>query len=85
MHLSCPVRRVRWDGPGVAVETDRGELAARAAIVTVSTGVLAFEGVRFTPALPERHLTVVYDLPMGLPFTPRGELVMGPLSRAWWA
>lgn len=25
------------------------------------------------------------DLPMGLPFTPRGELVMGPLSRAWWA
>lgn len=66
VHLSCPVRRVRWDGPGVVVETDRGELAARAAIVTVSTGVLAFEGVRFTPALPERHLTAVYDLPMGL-------------------
>src|SRR5690606_8896747 len=24
VELSCPVRRVRWDGPGVQVETDRG-------------------------------------------------------------
>lgn len=64
--LNCPARRIRWDGPGVRVETDHGTLRARAAIVTVSTGVLAFEGVRFSPALPWEHEKAVFDLPMGL-------------------
>lgn len=64
--LSCPARRIRWDGPGVEVETDRGTLRARAAIVTVSTGVLAFDGLRFAPRLPERHAAAIFDLPMGL-------------------
>jgi len=64
--LSCPARRIRWDGPGVEVETDRGTIRARAAIVTVSTGVLAFEGIRFSPGLPEAHEKAIYDLPMGL-------------------
>jgi monoamine oxidase len=66
VHLSSPVRRVDWGGSGVVVETDHGKIAAKAVIVTVSTGVLAFEGVRFSPALPEGHLKAVYDLPMGL-------------------
>jgi monoamine oxidase len=47
--LSTPVRRIRWDGPGVEVETDRGTIRAQAAIVTVSTGVLAFEEIAFHP------------------------------------
>ena len=64
--LSCPARRIRWDGPGVEVETDRGTLRAKAAIVTVSTGVLAFEGIRFTPNLPQDQEAAIYDLPMGL-------------------
>ncbi len=63
---SCPVRRVRWDGPGVRVETDLGAIDARAVIVTASTGVLAFDGIRFTPSLPQRHVEAVYHLPMGL-------------------
>jgi monoamine oxidase len=64
--LDCPVRRIDWSGAGVAVETARGTLRARAAIVTVSTGVLAFEDIRFTPDLPEDHLQAAHDLPMGL-------------------
>ena len=64
--LSCPARRIRWDGPGVEVETDRGTIRARAAIVTVSTGVLAFDGLRFGPRLPDGHAKAIYDLPMGL-------------------
>jgi len=64
--LACPARRVRWDGQGVEVETDRGTLRARAVIVTVSTGVLAFDGIRFAPTLPEGHSRAVFDLPMGL-------------------
>jgi monoamine oxidase len=64
--LSAPVRRIDWSGKGVAVETPRGTLRARAAIVTVSTGVLAFEDIRFHPALPDAHVEAVFDLPMGL-------------------
>ncbi len=64
--LACPARRIRWDGRGVRVETDRGAIDARAAIVTVATGVLAFDGIRFSPALPEGHAKAVFDLPMGL-------------------
>ena len=75
--LSTPVRRIDWSGQGVAVETDGGTLAGRAAIVTVSTGVLAFEEIRFSPALPERHFEAAFDLPMGLltkiPVEIRGE------------
>jgi monoamine oxidase len=64
--LSTPVRRIRWDGPGVEVETDRGTIRAKAVIVTVSTGVLAFEDIAFAPALPDRHQEAIFDLPMGL-------------------
>jgi len=66
VHLATPVRGIRWDGPGVAVETDRGNQSARAVIVTVSTGVLQFDGITFTPALPDRHQEAIFDLPMGL-------------------
>lgn len=64
--LSSPVRRIRWDGPGVVLEGPRGALRARAAIVTVSTGVLAFEDIAFSPALPVPHQEAIFDLPMGL-------------------
>ena len=64
--LRCPVQRILWDGPGVEVETALGTIRARAVIVTVSTGVLAFEDIAFAPALPERHQEAIFDLPMGL-------------------
>ena len=49
-----------------SVETRHGSVRGRAVIVTVSTGVLAFEDIRFTPSLPEAHLAACFDLPMGL-------------------
>lgn len=64
--LGAPVRSIDWSGAGVAVETAKGTLRGRTCIVTVSTGVLAFEDIRFRPALPEAHLEAVFDLPMGL-------------------
>lgn len=64
--LSTPVRRLRWDGPGVVAETARGEVKARTAVVTASTGVLAFGGLRFSPDLPEPVETAIHNLPMGL-------------------
>lgn len=66
VELETPVKRLRWDGPSVIAETPRGEVAARAAVVTVSTGVLAFGGLRFSPHLPPQHDEAIHNLPMGL-------------------
>ena len=49
----------------IAIETNRGRLEARAAIVTVSTDVLAAEAIRFAPALPEK-LAAAAALPLGV-------------------
>ncbi len=66
VELSTPVRNIRWGGPGVTVGTDRGSIRARAAIVTSSPAVLAFEEVEFLPHLPEGHMEALFDLPMGM-------------------
>jgi monoamine oxidase len=61
-----PVTALDWSGPGVRAHTPRGSLRAQAAIVTVSTGVLAAEAIRFTPTLPLATLRAIAALPMGL-------------------
>ncbi|MGE0500975.1 MAG: flavin monoamine oxidase family protein [Rhizobiaceae bacterium] len=66
VDLSTPVRKILWDVPGVACETDRGTIRAKAAIVTASPAVLAFEEIAFAPALPIEHVEAFYDLPMGM-------------------
>lgn len=66
VELSTPVRRIVWDGPGVAVATDRGTIRAKAVIVTASPAVLAFEEIEFSPALPDAHIEAFFDLPMGM-------------------
>ncbi|MGH8428521.1 MAG: flavin monoamine oxidase family protein [Gammaproteobacteria bacterium] len=63
--LDCPVRRIVWNGKGVQLETDRGRMRARAAIVTVSTGVLAGGGITFEPDLPDWKRHALDALPMG--------------------
>lgn len=65
VRLNTPARAVDWSGAGVRVDTDAGTITARACIVTVSTGVLAAGGVRFTPDLPAPHQQAIQDLPMG--------------------
>jgi len=49
IHLSSPVRRVRWDSGGVTVWTDDGELTAGAAVIAIPTAPL--EEIDFEPAL----------------------------------
>jgi len=66
VELSTPVRKIRWDVPGVACETDRGTVRAKAVIVTASPAVLAFEEIDFIPDLPGRHVEAFFDLPMGM-------------------
>jgi monoamine oxidase len=64
--LSSPVNRIRHGGPGVVIETEKGELRARACIVTVSTGALASGRIRFDPPLPEWKENAIGQVPMGL-------------------
>ena len=68
VRLGAPVRGIVWDRPGGGVEvtSDAGRLTARAAIVTVSTGVLRAGGIGFFPALPEARRAALDGLPMGL-------------------
>ncbi len=68
VRLGTEASLIRWDGPGtgVAVETNRGTIAARACIVTVSTGVLQGGSIRFVPDLPARTQDSIHALPMGL-------------------
>ncbi len=66
VKLNCSVSEIDHSGNTVRVVTPFGELTAGMVIVTVSTGVLAAERIRFKPGLPERKLTAVENLPNGL-------------------
>jgi monoamine oxidase len=66
IRLSTPVTRIAWDGDGVAVETARGTITARSAIVTISTGVLGAGAIVFDPPLPDATQAAIDALPMGL-------------------
>lgn len=66
VRTGTPVTGIDWRGRGVSVRTGQGDIRARAAIVTVSTGVLAAGDIRFDPPLPASHLDALDGLPMGL-------------------
>jgi monoamine oxidase len=50
---------------GVEVETPKGTVVARAAIVTASTNVIASGAIKFTPALPTRQLDALAKVALG--------------------
>jgi len=68
IRLDTPATRIIWNGPGgrVSVQTPRGALSAHHCIVTVSTGVLASDALRFEPRLPAATQEAIAHLPMGL-------------------
>jgi monoamine oxidase len=66
VELASPATVIDWGGrTGVTVETSKGRIAAGAAIVTVSTNVLAGGRIKFTPDLPRRHLDAAVKLKLG--------------------
>lgn len=64
MHLSTPAQRIDWGG-AILVDTPKGTVRARTAIVTVSTSVLANGALTFTPELPKSHADAIAALPLG--------------------
>ena len=65
LALSTPASRINWSGRDVTVETPSGKIAARAAIITVSSNVLASGNIKFTPDLPKRQLDAAARLGLG--------------------
>lgn len=63
--LETPVNGIDWSGKGVRVDTPEGTLEAKAAVVTVSTGVLAADVIRFTPELEPRKRESFERISMG--------------------
>src|SRR6267154_1473443 len=65
LSLSTPANRISWDRRDVTVETPSGKIAARAAIITVSSNVLAAGNIKFSPEIPKRALDAAARLSLG--------------------
>jgi monoamine oxidase len=65
LSLSTPASRISWDRRDVTVDTPSGRIAARAAIITVSSNVLAAGNIRFAPEIPKRALDAAAKLSLG--------------------
>ena len=65
LALSTPANRIVWSNRDVSVETPAGKIAARAAIVTVSSNVLTSGSIKFTPDIPKRTLDAAAKLSLG--------------------
>ena len=65
LALSTPASRIAWSNRDVTVETPAGKIAARAAVITVSSNVLTAGNIKFTPDLPKRQLDAAAKLSLG--------------------
>ncbi|WJR78365.1 FAD-dependent oxidoreductase [Bradyrhizobium sp. NP1] len=65
LALSTPASRIVWGSRDVAVETPAGRIAARAAVITLSTNALVSGNIKFAPDLPKRTLDAAARLSLG--------------------
>lgn len=63
--LNTRVSEIEQRSGGVKVVTSAGNITARHCVVTVSTGVLRSEAIRFKPGLENEALSALDALPMG--------------------
>jgi len=66
VRMGQVVSRVEYGQGGVRVFTNRGELTADRALITVPLGVLKAGRISFAPALPERKTQAIQRLGMGV-------------------
>ena len=64
--LNAPVHRVTWGTKGVKVESAKGTVTGRRALICVSTNILASGAIAFDPGLPNWKLDAVAALPLGV-------------------
>jgi len=65
LSLSTRASRITWSRRDVLVETPAGKIAARAAIIAVSSNVLAAGNIKFDPDIPKRYLDAAARLSLG--------------------
>jgi monoamine oxidase len=66
VQVATPVTGIEaYARTGVTVDTPKGRINAAAAIVTVSTNVLAAGKIKFAPELPRRHADAAAKLKLG--------------------
>lgn len=65
VQLNTVATTIRWGNSGVSVETRRGTLHAKCAVIAVSTGVLGSGDLRFLPELPAEKGQAIEALPLG--------------------
>ena len=65
VQLNTPAVRLQSLRNSVEIDTTRGRINARAAIVTASNGVLAAGKIKFAPELPKRQLDASAKLTLG--------------------
>jgi monoamine oxidase len=65
VQFGIAAQRIFSTHSSVEIDTTRGRIIARAAIVTVSTGVLGADRIRFEPALPPRQRDAIAKLSLG--------------------
>ncbi|MGI9404950.1 MAG: flavin monoamine oxidase family protein [Hyphomicrobiaceae bacterium] len=65
VSTATPVERIDWSGRTVSVHTPKGNLRARAVIVTASTNALSGGAVRFDPELPSEIVEALEAVPLG--------------------
>src|SRR3981189_1017709 len=65
LSLSTPASRISWSNRDVAVDTAAGKILARAAVITVSSNVLAAGNIKFAPDIPKRQLDAAAKLSLG--------------------
>ena len=81
VQLSAPVKQINtWTRGRVEVETTKGTLTGQAAIVTVSTNVLAAGKIKFGPELGKRQLDAAVKLALGSYDHVALELIGNPFS-----
>ncbi|MEE9301881.1 MAG: NAD(P)/FAD-dependent oxidoreductase [Alphaproteobacteria bacterium] len=65
VSLNAKVKRIEWGAKDVRVHSVKGRVTARAAIVTVSTNILASGVIAFDPPLPDWKQAAIHALPLG--------------------
>jgi monoamine oxidase len=63
--LATPASQIGWSNRDVAVQTQAGKITARAAVITVSSNVLAAGNIKFSPEIPRRQLEAAAKLTLG--------------------
>src|SRR5205085_9389705 len=65
LSLSTPANRISWSSRDVTVDTRSGKIVARAAVITVSSNVLAAGNIKFAPDIPKRTIDAAAKLSLG--------------------